>query len=187
MLSTMLHGTELRSSAGRAKVSPNSHLPHLTVSLAIPFLSTTCSLYGLLSTYPTLAMSLSGLQLVQLGETVLASGNSSLILLPNSPRHGMLLAVVRRNAVHRRIIIRLASQSTSTRLQDRAGETNLDRKQTCTISAQIMMGRQTTGNLVDGLGRLVACFGDRRFLCHLRGANFAKKRRKPPKNHPQLS
>lgn len=36
-----------------------------------------------------------------------------------------------------------------------------------------MMGRQTTGNLVDGLGRLV-CFGDGRFSRQMRGSNFEK-------------
>ncbi|KAJ7811951.1 hypothetical protein B0H14DRAFT_2606138 [Mycena olivaceomarginata] len=43
---------------------------------------------------------------------------------------------------------------------DTTGETDLDKEQTDTISEQIMMGTTTKGNLVDGLGRHVACFGD---------------------------
>jgi hypothetical protein len=66
------------------------------------------------------------------------------------------------------ISVRLASQSTYTRLQDGVGETNLDREQICTTSEQMMMGRQTTGNLVYGLGRFVACFSDRCFSCQMR-------------------
>jgi hypothetical protein len=39
-----------------------------------------------------------------------------------------------------------------------------------------MMGRQTTGNLVDGLGRHVACFSDGLFPRHSRGYDFEKRR-----------
>jgi hypothetical protein len=37
-----------------------------------------------------------------------------------------------------------------------------------------MMGRQTTGNLVDGLGRHVACFGGEISPRHLKGADLRK-------------